>query len=76
MNCAAAARVAHRRGRPNTDFTEKWCVESAGSDGSLRRANVNVKFPGQLAERQQLRLLRMMFNRYSSSQEHRRRHRA
>ena len=48
-------------------------VESAGSDGGLQRANVNVKFFGQLAERKQFRLLRVMFDRRSSPQEHGRR---
>jgi hypothetical protein len=50
-------------------------VEPASSDGRLQRAKVNVQFFGQLAERQQLRLLRMMFNRRPSPQEHWDRHR-
>ena len=50
--------------------------ESACADGGLQCAHVHVKFLGQSAERQQLRLLRVMFNRLPSSQEHVRRHRA
>ena len=61
LNRSAAAGVAKCRGRPNTDVAEEVRVESAGVDGDLQRAD--VEFLGQLAERQQLRLLRVMFDR-------------
>ena len=50
--------------------------KSSRSDGGLQCADVDVEFLGQPAERQQLRLVRMMFNRRPSPQEHGDRHRA
>jgi hypothetical protein len=52
------------------------CVEPAGTDRHLQRADVHVKLLGQLAERQQLGPSRIIFDRDPGSQEHRRRHRA
>jgi hypothetical protein len=43
------------------------CVESAGSDGGLQRSDVDVELVGQLIERQQLGLSRVMRGRHSGA---------
>jgi hypothetical protein len=50
------------------------CVESAGSNGGLQRSDVDMEFVGQLVERQQLGLSRVMRDHRSSPLQHRRRH--
>jgi hypothetical protein len=46
------------------------CVESAGSDGGLQRSDVDVQLVGQLFERQQLGLSRVMRDHRSSPLQH------
>lgn len=46
-------------------------VESAGPDGRLQRANVDVEFLGQLVERQPFVLSLVMDNRLAGTLEHR-----
>ena len=73
MNSAAAARVANRRGRPNTDFTEKCASSLPRADSSLKGPDVDAEFLGQLIERQQFLLPLVMGDGLAGTLQHHRR---